>query len=88
MKQRLHAQLDGAIMAAKNNDTFGVLMELEKVTEGLAAINTPSYFSLMLHRPIMARRLLTHQKQQPQLAQTRERRQRHQQRHPTINLTQ
>lgn len=44
MKQRLHAQLDGAIMAAQNNDTFGVLMELEKVTEGLAAINTPSYF--------------------------------------------
>jgi hypothetical protein len=44
MRQRLHAQLDGAIMAAKNNDTFGVLMELEKVTEGLAAINTPSYF--------------------------------------------
>ena len=44
MKQRLHAQLDGAIMAAKNNDTFGVLMELENVTEGLAAINTPSYF--------------------------------------------
>jgi hypothetical protein len=44
MKQRLHAQLDGAIMAAQNNDTFGVLMELGKVTEGLAAINTPSYF--------------------------------------------
>src|SRR5215210_3129015 len=44
MKQRLRAQLDGAIMAAQNNDTFGVLMELGKVTEGLAAINTPSYF--------------------------------------------
>ena len=44
MKQRLHAQLDGAIMAAQNNGTFGVLMELGKVTEGLAAINTPSYF--------------------------------------------
>lgn len=44
MKQRLHAQLDGAIMAAQNNNTFGVLMELEKVTEGLPAINTPSYF--------------------------------------------
>jgi hypothetical protein len=44
MKQRLHAQLDGAIMAAQNNDTFGVLMELGKVTEGLAVINTPSYF--------------------------------------------
>jgi hypothetical protein len=44
MRQRLHAQLDGAIMAAKYNDTFGVLMELEKVTEGLATINTPSYF--------------------------------------------
>jgi ABC-type antimicrobial peptide transport system permease subunit len=44
MKQQLHAQLDGAIMAAQNNDTFGVLMELGKVTEGLAAINTPSYF--------------------------------------------
>src|SRR5215210_3709652 len=43
-KQRLHAQLDGAIMAAQNNDTFGVLRELGKVTEGLAAINTPSYF--------------------------------------------
>jgi hypothetical protein len=44
IKQRLRAQLDVAIMAAQNNDTFGVLMELEKVTEGLAAINTPSYF--------------------------------------------
>ena len=44
MKQRLHAQLDGAIMAAQNNDTFGVIRELGKVTEGLAAINTPSYF--------------------------------------------
>lgn len=38
MKQRLHAQLvDGAIMAAQNNDTFGVLMGLGKITEGLAA---------------------------------------------------
>jgi hypothetical protein len=44
IKQQLHAQLDGAIMAAQNNDTFGVLMELGKITEGLAAINTPSYF--------------------------------------------
>jgi hypothetical protein len=44
MKQRLHAQLDGAIMAAQNNDTFGVLMGLGQITEGLAAINTPSYF--------------------------------------------
>ena len=44
VRQQLHAQLDGAIMAAQNNDTFGVLMELGKVTEGLAAINTPSYF--------------------------------------------
>lgn len=44
MKQRLHAQLDGAIMAAQNNDTFGVLMGLGKITEGLAAISTPSYF--------------------------------------------
>ncbi|HKH85368.1 MAG TPA: hypothetical protein VKA40_02360 [Nitrososphaera sp.] len=43
-KQRLHAQLDGAIMAAQNNDTFGVLRELGKVTEGLAAINTPSCY--------------------------------------------
>jgi hypothetical protein len=43
-KQRLHAQLDGAIMAAQNNDTFGVLMGLGQITEGLAAINTPSYF--------------------------------------------
>lgn len=33
MKQRLHAQLvDGAIMAAQNNDTFGVLMGLGKIT--------------------------------------------------------
>jgi hypothetical protein len=31
-------------MAAQNNDTFGVLMGLGKITEGLAAINTPSYF--------------------------------------------
>jgi hypothetical protein len=44
IKQQLHAQLDGAIMAAQNNDTFGVLMGLGKITEGLAAINTPSYF--------------------------------------------
>jgi hypothetical protein len=46
IKQQLHAQLDGAIMAAQNNDTFGVLMGLGKITEGLAAINTPSYFLL------------------------------------------
>ncbi len=44
VKQHLHAQLDGAIMAAQNNDTFGVLMGLGKITEGLAAINTPDYF--------------------------------------------
>lgn len=44
IKQQLHAQLDGAIMAAQDNDTFGVLMGLGKITEGLAAINTPSYF--------------------------------------------
>lgn len=44
IKQQLHTQLDGAIMAAKNNDTFGVLMGLGKITEGLAAMNTPSYF--------------------------------------------
>lgn len=44
IKQQLHAQLDGAIMAAQNNDTFGVLMGLGKITEGLAAMNTPSYF--------------------------------------------
>jgi hypothetical protein len=44
IKQQLHTQLDGAIMAAQNNDTFGVLMGLGKITEGLAAMNTPSYF--------------------------------------------
>jgi hypothetical protein len=44
IKQQLHAQLDGAITAAQNNDTFGVLMGLGMITEGLAAINTPSYF--------------------------------------------
>jgi hypothetical protein len=44
VKQHLHTQLDGAIIAAQNNDTFGVLMELGKITEGLAAINTPEYF--------------------------------------------
>ena len=44
VKQHLHAQLDGAIMAAQNNDTFGVLMGLGLITEGLAAINTPDYF--------------------------------------------
>src|ERR687896_1767716 len=44
VKQQLHAQLDGAIMAAQNNDTFGVLMGLSMITEGLAAINTPGYF--------------------------------------------
>ena len=46
VRQKLHAQLDGAIMAAQNNDTFGVLMGLEQISEGLAAINTPSYFKL------------------------------------------
>ncbi len=46
IKQPLHAQLDGAIMAAQNNDTFGVLMGLGQISEGLAAINTPSYFKL------------------------------------------
>ncbi len=46
VKQQLHTQLDGAIMAAQNNDTFGVLMELRMIAEGLAAINTPSYFLL------------------------------------------
>src|SRR5215213_7389100 len=44
VKQNLHTQLDGAIMAAQNNDTFGVLMGLGQITEGLAAINTPEYF--------------------------------------------
>jgi xanthine/uracil/vitamin C permease (AzgA family) len=44
IKQQLHAQLDGAIMAAQNNDTFGVLMGLGQITEALAAINTPGYF--------------------------------------------
>jgi hypothetical protein len=44
VKQNLHAQLDSAIMAAQNNDTFGVLMGLGQITEGLAAINTPEYF--------------------------------------------
>jgi hypothetical protein len=33
-------------MAAQNNDTFGVLMGLGQISEGLAAINTPSYFKL------------------------------------------
>ncbi len=46
VRQKLHAQLDGAIMAAQNNDTFGVLMGLGQISEGLAAINTPSYFKL------------------------------------------
>jgi hypothetical protein len=44
MKQRLHSQLDGAIVAAQNNDTFGVLVGLGKITEGLAATSTLSYF--------------------------------------------
>jgi hypothetical protein len=44
VKQHLHTQLDGAIMAAQNNDTFGVLMGLGQIIEGLAAINTPGYF--------------------------------------------
>jgi hypothetical protein len=44
VKQDLHTQLDSAIMAAQNNDTFGVLMGLGQITEGLAAINTPEYF--------------------------------------------
>lgn len=44
VKQHLHTQLDGAIMAAQKNDTFGVLMGLGQITEGLAAINTPEYF--------------------------------------------
>lgn len=44
VKQQLHTQLDAAIVAAQNNDTFGVLMGLGLITEGLAAINTPDYF--------------------------------------------
>jgi hypothetical protein len=44
VKQHLHTQLDGAIMAAQKNDTFGVIMGLGQITEGLAAINTPEYF--------------------------------------------
>lgn len=44
VKQQLHAQLDDTIMAAQNNDTFGVLMGLSMIAEGLAAINNPSYF--------------------------------------------
>jgi hypothetical protein len=42
--QQLHTELDSAIMAAQNNDTFGVLMGLGKINEGLAAINNPAYF--------------------------------------------
>ncbi len=44
IKQQLHAQLDSSIIAAQNNDTFGVLMGLGMISEGLAAINTPDYF--------------------------------------------
>jgi hypothetical protein len=44
IKQYLHVLLDGAIVAAQNNDTFGILMGLGQITEGLAAISTPSYF--------------------------------------------
>ena len=44
VKQHLHTQLNGAIMAAQKNDTFGILMGLGQITEGLAAINTPEYF--------------------------------------------
>jgi hypothetical protein len=44
VKQQLHRELDDAIMAAQNNDTFGVLMGLGQISEGLAAINTPGYF--------------------------------------------
>jgi hypothetical protein len=51
VKQQLHAQLDGAIMTAQNNDTFGVLMGLRQIIEALAAINTPSYF--LLESPYM-----------------------------------
>jgi hypothetical protein len=32
--------------AAQNNYTFGVLMGLGQITEGLAAINNPSYFPI------------------------------------------
>jgi hypothetical protein len=44
IKQYLHMLLDGTIVAAQNNDTFGILMGLGQITEGLAAISTPSYF--------------------------------------------
>ncbi len=44
VRQQLRTELDGAIMAAQNNDTFGVLMGLGKIIEGLAAINIPGYF--------------------------------------------
>ncbi len=46
VRQKLHTQLDSTIMAAQNNDTFGVLMGLGQISEGLAAINSPSYFKL------------------------------------------
>jgi len=44
VRQNLHTELDVAITAAQNNDTFGVVMGLGKITEGLAVINDPAYF--------------------------------------------
>jgi hypothetical protein len=67
VKQHLHTQLDGAIMAAQNNDTFGVLMGLGQITEGLAAIN----YLKKVPCPIMTQRLITHLRQ-AQPAQIRE----------------
>ena len=36
--------LGGAIVAAQNNHTFGILMGLGQITGGLAATSTPNYF--------------------------------------------
>jgi hypothetical protein len=90
VKQQLHTQLDGAIIAAQNNDTFGVLMGLSMIAEGLAAINNPSYFIVEGPLPNNGTTLdntsetttATGSNQGTTTTTT------HQQHHPTINLTQ
>lgn len=85
MKQRLHSELDGATVAAQNNDMFRVLMGLGNTTEGLGAISSPSYFQFDAPLPNNGRWLQIHRGQARPI-QTRE--QQHQRHLPTINLTQ
>jgi hypothetical protein len=82
--------LDGTIVAAQNNETFGISMGLGQITKGLAAMSAPSYF--LFDAPLANNGTTladTSIKEQP--AQTSEQQQQQQQHHhdrlPTTNLT-